>query len=382
MAGRGDPPEGTPEGLPGGGEDEYRSVVFDESFVRAARVQEFSAVERMGEHAPAVRSLPAWSGRRASRQALLLVLLVLVAFGTAIYLGVRHPYQSTAVRQGEPMRITVIPLAPRGPVPGGTPESLYARSPAAQFRVGASGITLPAVRRTAHFSEGQVMTALTTVKDFLVESSLDPDVLTGGAVRPVRVLLHPDQLPQFDRSIATPAADGRHAATGWLVRFDPQKVALADPEVRVRGTLRVTETGGDTLEVTSDHTFVYALSPADAGGSRAGGTGGQSADEVRGPEADEVSGPRAADASLFTVRRELHFRFDRDDLQHRRLELLASYLQAGPQACSSDTSDALQPLLAGERAGSDGPAGTDPYARGQATAALCGVLSPDAQPSP
>ena len=166
-------------------------------------------------------------------------------------------------------------------------------------------------------------------------------MLTGGAVRPVRLLLDPDQLDQFDRSMTTPADDGRHAATGWLVRFDPAKVALADPQVRVQGTLRVAEAGPDALEVTSDHTFVYALRPAGA------------------------SGPRADDASLFTVRRELHFRFDREDLRQHRAELLVSYVQAGPQACSADASGALRPLLAGQRATADGPAGTDPYATGR-----------------
>ncbi|TQK44565.1 hypothetical protein FBY35_6077 [Streptomyces sp. SLBN-118] len=357
MAGRGDPPEGTPEGLPGG-EDEYRSVVFDESFVRAARLQEFSAQERMGEHARAVRSLPAWSRRTGSKQFLVLVLLVALAFGTAIYLGIRHPYQTPATKQAEPLRVTMIPLAPQGPVPGGTPADLYAHSPAANFRLGASGINLPGARRTKNFSEDQVMTALTTAKDYIVQSSLAPDVLMGGAVRPVRMLLDPDQLEQFDRSMATPAADGRHAATGWLVRFDPAKVALADPQVRVQGTLRFAEAGPDALEVTSDHTFAYALRPVG------------------------VSGPGAGRASLFTVRRELHFRFDRDDLHKHRAELLVSYVQAGPQACSVDASRTLRPLLAGERATADGPAGTDPYATGQATAALCGSLSPGAQPSP
>ncbi|MCX4823026.1 hypothetical protein OG883_24675 [Streptomyces sp. NBC_01142] len=358
MAGRRDPPEGTPEGLPGGGEDEYRSVVFDEAFVRAARVQEFSAVERMGEHARAVRSLPAWKGRKASKQILLFVLLISIAFGTAIYLGVRHPYPTSSAKRVEPLRITVVPLAPQGRVPGGAPAQLYAHSPAAQFRIGASGVTLPAARRTAHFSESQVMTALTTAKDYLVESSLDPDVLTGGAVRPVRVLLDPDQLEQFDRSIASPAGDGRHAAAGWLVRYDPAKVALAGDEVRVQGTLQVTETRSDALEVTSDHTFTYALRRAAAGE------------------------PQSSEASLFTVRRELHFRFDRDDLRHHRAELLVSYVQAGPQACSADTSGTLRPLLAGQRADGSGPAGTDPYAPGRATAALCGSLAPGAQPSP
>ncbi|MFF3289532.1 hypothetical protein [Streptomyces sp. NPDC003023] len=359
MAGRGDPPEGNPEGLPGGGEDEYGSVVFDESFIRAARVQEFSAVERMGEHAPAVRSLPAWKARRAPRQILLLLLLVVIAFGAAIYLGVRHPYQPAPGRQAEQVRITLVPLAPQGTVPGGTPANLFEHSPADQFRTGAAGITMPPVRRTEHFTEEQVMTALATVKDYLVASSLDPAVLAGDTVQPVRALIHPDQMPQFDRSIASPAADGRHAATGWLVRFDPAKVAPATPDVRVQGTLDVTETEAGTLEIISDHTFVYAL--------RRAATGGETG-------ADE--------ASLFTVRRELSYRFGRDDLTHHRLEVRASYVQAGPQACSSDASGVMSPLLAGQRADSDGPADTDPYATGRATAALCGSLAPEAQPSP
>ncbi|UYQ62088.1 hypothetical protein [Streptomyces peucetius] len=359
MAGRGDPPEGTPEGLPGGGEDEYGSVVFDESFVRAARVQEFSAAERMGEHAPAVRSLPAWNTKRAPAQILVLVLLVVIAFGTAVFLGVRHPYQPAPDRKAERLRITVVPLAPPGPVPGGTPAELYARSPAEQFRAGAAGITMPPVRRTQHFTEGQVMTALTTVKDYLVASSLDPDVLTGDTAQPVRLLLHPDQMAQFDRSVTSPAADGRHAAIGWLVRFDPAKVALADPEVRVRGTLEVLEPTPGTLEITSVHTFVYALRRADG-----------------------VGRPASGEASLFTVRRELLFRVDREDVSHHRLEVRSSHVQAGPQSCSAEASGVLRPLLAGQRPDSGGPAATDPYATGRPNAALCGSLAPGAQPSP
>ncbi|MFF8956037.1 hypothetical protein [Streptomyces sp. NPDC014894] len=357
MAGRGDPPEGTPEGRPGGGEDEYRSVVFDESFVQAARLQEFSARERMGAHAPAVRSLPSasWSVGRGTAPALLLVLMVALVFGTAVYLGVRPPSPSSSAKRAEPLRITLIPLAPAGRVPGGAPGDLYARSPAARFRSGAAGITLPGVRRTEHFSVGQVLTALTTAKDYLVESSLDPDVLTGGAVRPVRVLLDPDQLEQFDRSMSAPAADGRHAATGWLVRYDRRQVALADPDVRVRGTLSVREAGPDALAVTSDHTFAYALRPV--GGAEDG-------------------------ASLFTVRRELRFRFDRDDLRQHRTELLTSSVQAGPQACSADAVSVLRPLLAGRRPPADAPPGTDPYALRDTPTALCGSLSPRAQPGP
>jgi hypothetical protein len=236
-------------------------------------------------------------------------------------------------------------------VPGGDPAGLFARSRAAEFRAGASGITLPAVRRTENFSNSQVTTALTTVKDYLVESSLDPDVLTGRSLRPVERLIDPDQTAQFDRSMSSPVDDGEHAATGWLVRFDPAKVELADPQIRVHGTLTYAEAGADTLEVVSDHTFTYALRPAD-------------------------SGPGRADAaSLFIVRRELHFRFDREDLRLHRLEVRTAYVQAGPQACSADAAGALRPLLAGERTDTRGPAGTDPYATGRHAAALCGSLA-------
>ena len=327
--------------------------MFDESFVRAARLQEFSARERMGDHAPAVRRRPPLH-RGLSRQAIILVLLIAVAFGTAIYMGVRHPYQKPVAQPSEPLRMTVIPLAPQSAVPGlADSEELFARSPAAQFRVGAEGITLPAFRRTEHFSDSQVGTALTTAKDYLVESSLDPDVLTGGAVRSVRILLDPRQLDQFDQSFDHPAADGRHAPTGWLIRFDPTRAELADHKVRVQGTLQAAETDSNTLEVTADHTLVYALKP----------TGSDD----------------KAKASLFTVRRELHFRFDRDDLRMHQAELVLSSVQAGPLACSEDTANRLHPLLAGQTAKAGQPAGTDPYATDSATA-LCGALAQSALP--
>ncbi|MFE2142610.1 hypothetical protein ACFXA3_12810 [Streptomyces sp. NPDC059456] len=369
MAVPGDPPDGTPEGTGGGDEefrsDEYRSVVFDEDFVRAARLQEFSAQERMGEHARAVRSRSIWSGSgparprtstpgRGARQGMLLMLLIAVAFATAVYMGLSNPAVPAYTGRTEPLAGTVVPLAPGTAVPGGRPVDLFAKSPAADFRVGAAGITLPAVRRTHHFAEAQVVTALSIAKDYLVQSSLDPDVLAGAATRPVRVLLDPDQLAQFDRSMTSPSGDGRHAATGWLVRFDPGTAALADTRVRVSGTLSFEEISADVLEVTTDHTFVYAVRPA---------TGSPAAEDG---------------ASLFTVRRELRLRFDREDLTTRRAELVSAYVMAGPQDCSADPAGGFRPVLAGAGPTTVGPAASDPYASGtpRRTAGLCGVLAP------
>ncbi|MFD8392813.1 hypothetical protein ACFV2N_27340 [Streptomyces sp. NPDC059680] len=355
MGGPGDPPEGTPEGGPGGGEDEYRSVVFDESFVRAARLQEYSAEERMADHAPAVRRRPPLH-RGLTRQALILVLLIAVAFGTAIYMGVRHPYGSQETRRPvEPLRMTVIPLAPTGKVPGtADAEYLYAHSPAAPYDVGAEGIPLPASRSTAHFSDSQVVTALTAAKDYIVRSSLYPEVLTGRQVGPARSLLDADQLEQFDQSFDHPAADGRHAPTGWLVRIDPSRAQLADDRIRVQGDLQAIEADSGMLEVTADHTFVYALRPTGAAAN--------------------------APVSLFTVRRELTFRFTRDDLRTHQVQLVTSYVQAGPLACAEDSTAYFRPLLAGQTARTGGPAGTDPYET-DSPAALCGTLAARAQPT-
>ncbi|CAL9527399.1 hypothetical protein SUDANB6_03981 [Streptomyces sp. enrichment culture] len=354
MGGPGDPPEGTPEGVPSGGEDEYRSVVFDESFVRAARLQEYSARERVVDHAPAVRRRPPLRRPGLPRQALVLVVLIALAFGAAVHLGLRHSYQAPAAQgPAEPLRMAVVPLVPQGRVPGtADPARLFAHSPAAGFRVGAEGVPLPAVERTAHFSGDQVRAALTTAKEYIVRSALDPEVLGGRQARSVRVLLDPDQLDQFDESLRSPAADGRHAPTGWLVRFDPSRAELADPGVRVRGTLGVAETGSSTLEVTADHVLVYALRPA---------------------------GNDRAEASLFTVRRELHFRFDREDLRLRQARLVASSVRAGPLSCAEESADYLRPLLAGQTAEAGAPAGTDPYVTDGA-AALCGSLAASAQP--
>ncbi|MFB7505000.1 SCO2583 family membrane protein [Streptomyces broussonetiae] len=354
MGGPGDPPEGTPEGGPGGAEDEYRSVVFDESFVRAARLQEYSAEERMADHAPAVRRRPSLH-RRLIRQLLVLIVLIAVALSTAVYVSIRHPYDTPQDRHpADPLRMTVIPLAPTGQVPGATDaESLYAHSPAAQFEVGAEGIPLPAARGTAHFSDSQVVTALTAAKDYIVRSSLYPEVLTGRQSSPARALVDGDQLEQFDQSFDHPAADGRHASTGWVVRLDPARAQLADDRIRVQGDLQAVEADTDALEVTADHTFVYALRPAGA--------------------------PAGALVSLFTVRRALTFRFTRDDLRTHQVQLVTSYVQAGPLACAEDSTAYLRPLLAGQTARSGGPAGTDPFAT-ESPVALCGTLAAGAQP--
>jgi hypothetical protein len=322
--------------------------VFDESFVRAARIQEYSARERLDDAARAVRNRRFWSRVGPPRQALILVALILVAFGTAVYLGIRNPYQHAPVASAQSLRITLIPLTPAKAVPAAGRVDPFAGRPAEEYRSGAQGITLPIAQRVGDFSESQVLQALTATKDYLYASSIDPDALTGGDVRKVRNLLVPGQLEQFDSSLGRPVDDGRHAATGWLVRFDPARVKLAVDDVRVSGSMRVSEAGAGVLEVATDHVLVYAVRDA----ARANGT-----------------------PSLFTVRRELRLRFDRDDLRDHQVELVQADVEAGPLSCASAPVAYFRPLLAGQLP--PAVAGVDPYDQQHEITSVCGLLAPE-----
>lgn len=359
MSGRENPPGGTPEGVPGG-DDEYRSVVFDESFVRAARIQEYSAEERIGGGSRAVRTRPLWRRASGSRQVLLLILVIVLAFSTAIYLGVRNPYRTESPPSAIELNMTVIPLAPAsagGSSPAGRPTSsgpspgaatkMFDSSPAAAYHSGAEGITIPATSRTDNFSQSQVLRALSLTKEYLVASSLDPDVLVGGSTSGVRKLLDPAQHDQFDSALANPSDDGQHAITGWLTRFDGSQVTLVDTNVRVGGSMRVSETGPDALTVTTDHTFVFAVRAAQS---------------------------KSSPPMLFTVRRALTAQYDQRGLQDSHIALVRSATEAGPQSCSAETAAYFQPLLPGAKNSSGATAGTNPYDRGRPVASVCGVL--------
>ncbi|MFG1806102.1 hypothetical protein [Streptomyces sp. NPDC049040] len=351
MSGPGDPPEGTPEGASGGGEDEYRSVVFDESFVRAARIQEYSAREREDDAAHPVRIrhvLP----RGLARQAVALIMLIVLAFGFAIYMGVRHPYKAHDAGAGEQLRVTVIPLVPGGIVPAVSPTAPFAGTTAAGYLRGVAGLKVPRdIHRIGGYAESEVRAGFDTAVDFLDDSALQLQTVTGGDVRPVLDLLDPSQVDQFENSLSDPAPDGVHEVTGWLVRFDPDptvRVELVDGDgIRVDGSWAVSETGDDRLEITADHTYVYAI---------------RSSSDANGP------------VSLFTVRRQLRFHFDHEELRQHHIEVVQADIAAGPLACSAEVESYFQPILAGHSA--PGPVtSADPYDHARPPGAVCAPLS-------
>jgi hypothetical protein len=113
----------------------------------------------------------------------------------------------------------------------------------------------------------------------------------------------------------------------------------------VQGTLEASETNDGRLEVASDHTFVYAL---------------------RGPGDSAVS--------LFTVRRQLRFRFDHDDIQQGHVEVIQAEVAAGPLACGSAVQSAFRPILAGGTA-PGGVVGTNPFDQQRPAGAVCALLA-------
>ncbi|MDT0270666.1 hypothetical protein RM844_30780 [Streptomyces sp. DSM 44915] len=352
MAGRADPPEGGAAGAPGAGDEEYRSIVFDDTFVNAARLQEFSAEQRAVENAVAVRDReppaePSLS-RAVPKQGLALAMIILLAFAAAIYLGANNPYQSPrSLAAGRPAGSTVA-LVPDGEVPGQIDvEAIFGSGPVREFGVGSGGLELPDPKSTTHFSREQVLTALTLAKEYLTASALNPDVLVGGSLNEVRQLLGIEQQRQFDAVMDDEA--GRSWATDWLVRFDRERVEMADPHVRVSGAFTFTEAAEDVLEIAGHHVFVYALRPTDSMG---------------------------ASASLFGVRREVRFQFGKEELRDRNVVLRQVDTLAGPMACEADPAVAFEPLLAGESAPQTVVAGIDPLVPDADRPVLCAALMP------
>ncbi|WP_129840443.1 hypothetical protein [Streptomyces sp. RFCAC02] len=349
MAGPYDPP-GASGGAPGAGDEEYGSTVFDESFVQAARLQEFSAQERLADHTTAVRDRRPEPGetliRAVPRQGIVLAVIVLLAFAAAIYLGARTPYGPGARLVLDPPAATTVVLAPRDAVAGAPDtDTLFAGSPAAAFGAGDGAVGLPDPRPTEHFSREQVLTALTLAKEYLVASALTPDVVSGATAVPVRQLLGPEQQRQLDAALD--GHGGRTAATDWLVRFDPAEVSPVGGEIRVSGTFTFTEIEQDILQVTGRHAVAYAVRPA---------------------------GDPAEAVALFTVQREVRLQFGENELRDRRVVVRQVMTAAGPSDCASDPDDALHPLTAGARATLlPEAAPIDPYALQEVRPVLCGV---------
>ncbi|CAL9507833.1 hypothetical protein [Streptomyces sp. enrichment culture] len=162
---------------------------------------------------------------------------------------------------------------PDGPPPTG-PASLrptldqpFRGSPAARWADGSAGITLPEARATGWMSKNEVAKALKKSRDFLAASSLDPAVLRGERPREAIAMLNPHQKDVQDYVATAFRAPSRENDPLLLFsRFEKSKVRLVGDVVKTRGRITFGEGERGALEVTTDVTYVYPVTPA-AGGS-------------------------------------------------------------------------------------------------------------------
>lgn len=352
MSARGEPPDGSRRGGPDG-EDEFR-VVFDESFVQAAVLHEPSAQERLrtGKKPRPLRRIlgvPATTFR-----AVVLALSVVVLMAAALYFGGRRagaPVHRTAAGPAVLVRVSLVPdegVVPVALAPGADP---FAGTSAAGWSDGRAGITLPGQEATEHFSGLQVRETLELVRDFVAATQLDPAVW--GGVRPWSAALNlgSEQYKQLMAALDHPADDDVHAATGWVTRFDPASVAIADTLARVNAVTTITEPADGELLVAVDGVFVYAVKARDNGVW-----------------------------TRFAVHRVWEFRIDKSGLRDGQLGVRRVVTVAAPQACTAATAAYFRPIFppaaassAPDRAPSAEPGG--PGATGQATEATAPVMA-------
>ncbi|MYV99617.1 hypothetical protein [Streptomyces sp. SID3343] len=347
MSGRDVPPEGPNRGGPDG-EDEFGAVVFDAAFVRAADLHEPSARERLhGGQEPhrlrRVLGIPLRSLRGAL--AATIVLAVLAAAGYLGAHGASAPRPNTDSGAAVLQRVSLAP--PVGWAPGPLPADPMAGSPAATWAQGAAGISTAEHRATAHFTADQVGQALDLVREFLVDTQLDPAVLRGARPWSALPLLRRGQRDQLGAALADPRDDDRSAPTGWVTRFDPEAVRVLDVPARVAGTLAASELARDDLVVAADVVFVYAV-------GQPGGPGW----------------------TRFTVHRVWDFHVDADALHAGLLQVRRALTTAAPQRCASDTAAWFRPVFAADPQ-TDAPLPderVDPYGSA-AAAGTCGRLA-------
>ncbi|MEW2484943.1 hypothetical protein [Streptomyces sp. NPDC048411] len=147
-----------------------------------------------------------------------------------------------------------------------TVKQPFSGSPAARWADGAAGISLPAARAAGWMSKEQVAQALDGTRDFLVASSLDPDVLRGERPTKAIALINPHQQDVQDYLATTFRAPSRENDPLLLFsRFAKSKVRLIGNVVKTRGRITYREGKRGAVEVTTDVTYVYPVVRAASG---------------------------------------------------------------------------------------------------------------------
>ncbi|MEU2385743.1 hypothetical protein ABZ606_13905 [Streptomyces sp. NPDC012461] len=147
-----------------------------------------------------------------------------------------------------------------------SPEAPFRGSPAARWQAGTAGITVPEARATGWMSKSEVARALSTTRDFLAASSLDPGVLRGERPTKAIALLNPHQ-KDVQEYVATAFRTPSRENDPLMLfsRFEKSKVRLVGDVVKTRGRITYREGERGALEVSTDVTYVYPVRPATGG---------------------------------------------------------------------------------------------------------------------
>jgi hypothetical protein len=137
-----------------------------------------------------------------------------------------------------------------------TPPDLFAGTPAASFKGGADAIVLPAAKAVTGFTQAQVATDLTAVKNAMVAARLDPTMLSDHDPSTLIGLLAQDGRATVQKNFTD------NTAFAYATRLDDGVTLTSDP-IRVKGTITFSSQKVDNLQalvVVSNFIWVYPVS--------------------------------------------------------------------------------------------------------------------------
>lgn len=130
-------------------------------------------------------------------------------------------------------------------------------TPAARWADGAAGIVLPAAKAVGEFSADQVAETTRLVRDVLVASRLDRQLLVNHDPATYLGLLAPDARRQLEPLFGT----GREPEVQSLVSLIAPDSTLLPVEPKVSGSMSVKAGGPGELVVHTNYVFAYGFTP-------------------------------------------------------------------------------------------------------------------------
>lgn len=192
--------------------------------------------------------------RRRRRFRVLAVVLVVVAVGAVVTLVLTStmfdPVKGEPSRGGTPPGEKVAMLDLADP---------FASTPAAHWADGVNGIVVPPPAAVAGFTPEEVAEATRLVREALVASRLDPNMLVAHDPATYLSLLAPDARRLLEPLFGT----GREPEVQSLVSLVADGAKLLPVDAKVSGSMTVRQGDADELVVHTNYVFAYAFEPAE-----------------------------------------------------------------------------------------------------------------------